>query len=117
MRVLLLDGNREFCEFLATVLIENGVDAVATTTADAALAQFAQEKYDGFVVNSMVDKTDGIAIAERIRATPSGKNVPVLLMSVITTSLARRVAQAANCQFIAKPFGMTEFVEQVRSLR
>ncbi len=117
MRVLLLDGNREFCEFLATVLNENGVEAVATSTLDAALAQFAKERYDGLVVNSIIEKTDAIAIAEKVRATPSGKNVPVLVMSVITTSLARRVAQDANCQFIAKPFGMTEFVELVRSLR
>jgi DNA-binding response OmpR family regulator len=117
MRVLLLDGNQEFCEFLATVLIENGVEAVATSTVEDALAKFGQEKYDGLVVNSLVDKLDAIEIAERVRATPAGKNVPVLLMSVITTSLARRVAKAANCQFIAKPFGMTEFVEQVRALR
>lgn len=117
MRVLLLDGNKEFCDFLATVLVENGIEAVATSTVDDALARFAEERYDGLVVNSLIDDTDGIAIAERVRATPSGKNLPVLLMSVITTSLARRVAQDANCQFIAKPFGMTEFVEQVRSLR
>ena len=117
MRVLLLDGNKEFCDFLATVLNENSIDAVATSTLDLAQAQFAQERFDALVVNSVIDSTDGVAIAEQMRAKSSNKNLPVLLMSVITTSLARRVAQEAKCEFIAKPFGMTEFVDQVRALR
>ena len=112
-----MDDNLELRDFLVSVLTESGVDAVAATSAEDAVAHFNQERYDGFVVDSTLGDIDGVALAERVRAAKFGKGVPVLLMSAITTSLARRIAQSAGCQFIAKPFGMTEFVEQVRALR
>ncbi len=90
---------------------------MASKSPEDALQHFNQERFDVFIVDSTMGDVDGVAVAERIRASGFGKGVPVLLMSAISTSLARRIAQNANCEFIAKPFGMTEFVEQVRSMR
>ena len=117
MRVLLLDDNAELRDFLVAVLNENGVDAVGVATAQEALEQFNGEKFDGFVVDTTMGESDGVGLANQVRATKLGKGVPVLLMSEITTSLARRIAQNSNCKFIAKPFGLAEFVDQVRDLR
>ena len=117
MRVLLLDDNAELRDFLVAVLNENGVDAIGVATAQEALEKFNQEKFDGFVVDSTMGESDGVGLANQVRATKLGKNVPVLLMSEITTSLARRIAQNSNCKFIAKPFRLAEFVDEVRALR
>ena len=117
MRVLILDDNRELGEFLALVLAENEVEAESTTTLEDALAHFNKERFDALIVDSMLDQTDGVAAAERIRAAKFGKGVPALLMSDFDTALARRIAQNAKCEFIVKPFGLTTFVEQVRALR
>ena len=117
MRVLLLDDNAELRDFLVAVLIENGVDAEGVATAEQAIEKFNQERFDGFVVDTTMGESDAVGLANQVRATKQGKGVPVLLMSEITTSLARRIAQASNCQFIAKPFGLAEFVDSVRDLR
>ena len=117
MRVFILDDNRELGEFITLVLAENEVEAESATTLEEALARFNAERFDALIVDSMLGKTDGVAAAERIRAAKFGKGVPVLLMSDFDTALARRIAQNAKCEFIAKPFGLTPFVEQVRALR
>ncbi len=117
MHVFILDDNQELGEFLVQVLAENGVEAETATTLEAALVQFNAQRYDALIVDSMLDKTDGVGAAERIRATKFGKAVPTLLMSDFDTALARRIALNAKCEFIAKPFGLTPFVEQVRALR
>lgn len=117
MRVLLFDDNAELRDFLVAVLNENGVDAVGVASSEEALAKFNEERFDGFVVDTTMGESDGIGLANQVRATKQGKGVPVLLMSEITTSLARRIAQNSNCKFIAKPFGLAQFVDQVRDLR
>lgn len=116
MKVLLLDDNTELRDFLVSVLTESGIEATAATSPEDALEQFQKRSFRGFVVDSIIEGTDGLTLIDQVRALPKGKDVPVLLMSEIRTSLARRIAEAAHCEFIAKPFGMTEFVERVRSL-
>jgi len=60
---------------------------------------------------------DGLDLATRLSSGKGNKTTPVLLMSTIATALARRMATAAGCsEFIVKPFGLTAFVELVRSL-
>ena len=117
MRVFILDDNRELAEFLVSVLDENAVEAQIATTLDEAVAYFDKERFDALIVDSTLAETDGVAALERIRAAKFGKAVPALLMSDFDTALARRIAQNAKCEFIAKPFGLTPFVEQVRALR
>jgi DNA-binding response OmpR family regulator len=117
MRVLLVDDNEELRDFLAATLEENSVDAVAVSLPEEALRIAGEDRFDGFIVDSTLGETDGVALIEQLRATKNGRGVPAILMSDITTALARRIAQNANCQFLAKPFGLTPFVELVRALR
>lgn len=117
MRVLLLDDNTEFRDFLVAALNESGIDATTANSADDAVAQIEKEKFDGIIVNSAIGQTDGVSVAVRARAATSAKSLGVLLMSDINTALAKRIAQNANCKFLAKPFGLAEFMEAVRELR
>lgn len=117
MKVLLLDDNAELRDFLVSVLTESGIETVAATSAEDALAQFQKKSFHGFVVDSTIGETDGFTLIDQVRALPRGKDVPILVMSEFRTALARRIAEAARCEFIAKPFGMTEFIDRVRGLR
>jgi two-component system chemotaxis response regulator CheY len=117
MRVLLIDDNQELCDFLAATLNENAVDAVAAASSADAVRLVDEQRFDAFVVDSVMGDTDGIALIQELRNTKNGRGIPALLMSNISTNLARRMAQNAKCEFIAKPFGPTSFVDQVRSLR
>ena len=117
MRVLLIDDNEELRDFFVATLNENAIDAVAAESPQDAMRLLQDDKFDAFIVDSVMDETDGIALIQELRNTKNGRGIPALLMSNISTSLARRMAQNANCQFLAKPFGPTQLIDQIRSLR
>jgi DNA-binding response OmpR family regulator len=119
MRILLVDDNEELREFLALTLTESDVEVVATGDPQTAIHHVEDGKFDGFVIDSVLDDgSDGLTLLAQLRNLKHGKSVPVLFMSNISTSLARRMAQSAGVkEFLVKPFGQMQFVEQVKSLR
>ena len=117
MKVLLVDDNEELREFLALSLTESQVDVVAVGSAVEAMQRIEAEKFDVLLIDSVMTQGDGIALTQQIRAIKAGRNVPILLMSSLSTSLARRMAKDAGCtEFLVKPFGQTQLLEQVRTL-
>lgn len=118
MRVLLVDDNEELREFLELSLTESDVQVVAVANAEQAVAQVENEKFDAFVIDSVMGGADGLTLVGQLRTLKNGRAVPVLLMSSISTALARRMAQSAGCkEFLVKPFSQMQFIEQVKSLR
>jgi two-component system chemotaxis response regulator CheY len=117
MRVLLVDDNEELREFLALCLTEASVEVVEVPTAAAAVQRADGEKFDAYVIDSVMADGDGLSLVGELRGLKNGRGVPVLLMSSISTSLARRMAQSAGCnEFLVKPFGQMQFIEQVKAL-
>lgn len=117
MNILLVDDNEELREFLALCLTEAGLEITTAANSAAALQLAEANRFDVFVVDSVLGREDGLELVGRLRESKNGKTTPVLLMSSISTSLARRMALAAGCsEFLVKPFGQTQFVEQVRGL-
>ncbi len=118
MRVLIVDDNEELRGFLALSLTEAGIDAVMAENSEDALQKIEAEKFEAMLIDSVMDDADGIDLAQKIRATRNGRNMPILLMSTISTALARRMAKSAGCnEFLVKPFGQQQLIEQVRSLK
>ena len=117
MKVLLVDDNEELREFLVQSLREASVDATATGQCETAVALADKEKFDAYIVDSLIDDIDGLSLVVQLRALKNGGKVPILLMSTLGTALARRMAQNVGCdEFLVKPFGPGQFVEQVRAL-
>ena len=117
MRVLLVDDNEELREFLALCLTEASIEVVEAPDAATALGRAEAEKFDAFVVDSVMTGGDGLSLVGELRGLKNGRSVPVLLMSSLSTSLARRMAQSAGCnEFLVKPFGQMQFIEQVKAL-
>lgn len=118
MRVLLVDDNEELREFLELSLAESDVQVVSAGTAEQAVNHVENEKFDAFVIDSVMGSSDGLTLVAQLRSLKNGRAVPVLLMSSISTALARRMAQSAGCkEFLVKPFSQMQFIEQVKSLR
>lgn len=117
MRVMIVDDNEELRGFLALCLTEAAVDAVAARDAADALRQIESEKFDALVIDSIMENSDGLALVEQIRKIKNGRSVPIIMMSTISTALARRMATSAGCsEFLVKPFGQMQFIEQVKNL-
>lgn len=117
MNILLVDDNEELREFLALCLSESGEEATTAAASGEALSKSEITRFDVIVIDSVLGKEDGLDLVDKIRASKNGKTTPILLMSTISTALARRMATSAGCNdFLVKPFGQTQFIEQVRAL-
>ena len=118
MRVLLVDDNEELRGFLALCLTEAAMEVIVARDPDDALRKVETEKFDALVIDSIMENGDGITLAQQIRATRNGRNVPILMMSSVSTALARRMATSVGCnEFMVKPFGQLQFIDQVKNLR
>ena len=117
MKVLLVDDNEELREFLVQCLAESAVEVVDVPDSTLALARAEAGKFDAYIIDSLLGETDGLSLVTQLRASKAGQKMPILVMSNLGTSLARRMAKEVGCdEFLVKPFGPGQFVEQVRAL-
>ncbi|MDQ3813836.1 MAG: response regulator [Armatimonadota bacterium] len=110
-----MEDNTELRGFLALSLTEAVIDNdVAVDTADA-LRKIEAEKYDVVVIDSILGNDDGFSLAQRIRGTKNGRNVPIIIMSSIATPLARRMAKDVGCdELLVKPFSVGQFIQRIK---
>ena len=114
--ILVVDDEHDFRAIMSHVLATGGY-AVATA-ADGAegLRLFAEREPDLVVLDGHLPDIDGFEVCRRLRATPLGAKVPVLLCTVrsaLTTVAAGLEAGATG--YILKPFEMEELLEKVAS--
>ena len=94
-------------------------DYVVLTASDGAegLAKARTEKPDILLLDVMMPKMDGIAVAQALRADPDTADLPIIMLTA--------KAQAADIQagrdvgvdmYVTKPFDPLELIETVRSL-
>ena len=117
MKVLLVDDNEELREFLVQCLTESSIEVTAVADITRATAQAEREKFDAYIIDSLLGEADGLSLVTQLRASKNGQKTPILVMSNLGTSLARRMAKDVGCdEFLVKPFGPGQFIEQVRAL-
>jgi two-component system NtrC family sensor kinase len=107
--VLVVDDDPLICSVLARVFTRSGREVHTCADAGAALAAFdsAAEPFDLLLTDvSMPGEIDGIALAGLVaRRCPE---MPIVLMSGDTGSLARGGKQAGVTATLAKPFTLDE---------
>lgn len=117
MKVLLVDDNEELREFLVQCLTESSIEATAVSDGARALALAENQKFDVYAIDSLLGEADGLSLVAQLRASKAGQKVPILVMSNLGTSLARRMAKDVGCdEFLTKPFGPGQFIETLRTL-
>ena len=72
---------------------------------------------DLFILDIMLPGEDGLSILRRLRAQESTKNVPVIMLTAKSSELDKvKGLDAGADDYIAKPFGILEFISRVKAL-
>jgi signal transduction histidine kinase/DNA-binding response OmpR family regulator len=83
---LIVDDNNTNRRVLRAQLASWGVRCTGAASAAEALELIAAgARYDVAVLDMHMPDTDGIALAEALRALPAGKDLPLILLSSVTT--------------------------------
>ncbi len=113
LRLVLADDNADMREYLRRLLSAQWtVEAVAD--GQQALEAIRRQVPDLLVSDVMMPGVDGLELTRRLRADPSTRQLPVILLSARTgdEATAEGLATGAN-DYIVKPFSARELVARI----
>lgn len=114
-RVLLLDDNRDFAEFLETMFREEGYEVWAYTSPYAALAAAEELTFSVIVTDLGLPGVGGTNLVEQFRnAAPA---TPIVVLSgYYFSSMLEELQAAGATDALGKPFPFTDLLRKVRAL-
>jgi DNA-binding response OmpR family regulator len=79
-----------------------------------ALLKARRSQPDLVVLDVMMDGMDGLSVCEILRAQPSTKSMPVIIVTAATGEMAKMNSFAAGAaDFVTKPFSPAELARKV----
>ncbi|MBR1867575.1 MAG: response regulator transcription factor [Clostridia bacterium] len=115
MKLLLAEDERELSNALCRILKINKYEVDAVYDGEAALEALENAVYDGMILDVMMPKKDGFAVAKEMRAR--GDNTPVLMLTA-KAELDDKVEglDAGADDYLTKPFAVKELLARIRAI-
>jgi CheY-like chemotaxis protein len=108
-----VDGRDGFQEYLEA----NGIEVVATGTAEDALQIVHGQAFDLMIVDLQLPGIDGWSYIRAVRRAPALRGIPIIAVSACVFPEDRQRAQQAGCTaFMAKPCAPDELLAEVYRL-
>lgn len=116
-RILVVEDDPGIRESLGEVLEDLGFEVACASNGAEALARLAVERPpDLIVLDLMMPVMDGWTFRACQRSDPRLAAVPVIVVSASDARASSRAAVLAGDAFLAKPFELDRFVEEVHRL-
>ena len=115
MRLLVVEDDPQLGAMLARGLRERAYAVDLVADGDAAVHHAAQHEYDAVVLDYMLPRRDGVAVARALRA--KGLQIPILMLTA-RDAIVDRVAglDAGADDYLVKPFAFDELLARLRAL-
>ena len=104
-RILIVDDVEENRTVLGRRLTREGYAVDSVESGEEALARIAEGGFDLVLLDVLMPGLDGFAVLERIKADPSTRAIPVIMISALDdmASVVRCIEHGAE-DYLAKPF-------------
>jgi two-component system OmpR family response regulator len=112
MRVLVVDDDREICDFMETFLTKDGVEVKTVSDPESASDEVKIGGYHLVVLDLMMPKLDGVEVLSRIRKVDSDVAV-VIFTGYPSLDTAVQSMKLDAVDYLQKPFDPEEFREVV----
>lgn len=113
-KVVVVEDEVEILDFTRFVLEREGYDVVCLTTGKEALEAVGPD-CALVILDIALEDADGVEVAKSLKGAPSTRDVPILVMTAMSGDEVRQVSlQAGADGYLVKPFGVDEFLRQVR---
>jgi DNA-binding response OmpR family regulator len=111
MRVLIVDDDATFCQFLVEVLEDKGIEVAWTTDGLAGYEKSLYEWYDLFILDERMPLVLGTELVEDLkRDRPQAK---IILISAFADEALQKRSQTLGVPLLSKPFGANRLLEAV----
>jgi adenylate cyclase len=115
-RILVVDDTPANVRLLEAVLRPRGYEMLAAGSGPEALEAVTRDRPDLVLLDIVMPGMDGYEVCRRLRATPAGAVLPVVMITASGNEEKLRALEAGADDFIAKPFDQAELLARVRSL-
>ena len=116
LRVLVVDDNEALRENMCELLESEGFEASAVSDGHAALGCLELEpRPDVILLDLMLPGLDGKQVAAAIRAEPRYAAIRIVIVTGLPPGPQSRKAFQVDA-FVAKPFGIAQLIETIRTV-
>lgn len=115
--IYIVEDDAEIRELEVYALKSSGFESRAFESGKALDEEVKVMVPDLFILDIMLPGEDGLSILRRFRTQESTKNVPIIMLTAKSSELDKvKGLDLGADDYIAKPFGILEFVSRVRAL-
>jgi DNA-binding NtrC family response regulator len=112
MRVLVVDDDREICEYMETFLAKDGLDVTTLSDPERAPDEVKNGGYHLVILDLMMPKLDGVEVLQRIRKVDSDIAV-VIFTGFPSLETAVQSMKLDAVDYLKKPFDPDDFREVI----
>jgi DNA-binding response OmpR family regulator/tetratricopeptide (TPR) repeat protein len=119
VHVLVVDDDRHVQRMLGDALRGAGFSVTVERDGESALKAFERRTFDVVVLDVLLPLLNGYEVARRIKSTPAGAKVPVLMISGIYKSKLQAleaVERHGAAAFVEKPFKLGALFDKLRTV-
>lgn len=115
-RILVVEDNEDVRKIVTIYLGSNGYKVLEAVDGIEGLKMAQEERPDIILFDVLLPRLDGIEALKRLRKTPWGADVPVIMMSAVLQSkdLVAETAKLNVSFYLQKPFQVRNLLEKVR---
>lgn len=112
VNILIIDDDREICEYMELLLENNGYSVRTETEARRGIERLRDEQFHVVVLDIMMPDLDGMEALEEIRSFDSDIAI-IIFTGYPSIETARKSMQHDVSDYIKKPFDVDEFTDSL----
>ena len=113
-RILLVEDDEEIAGMIGEMLRENGLEAVAVSSAANMDAAMRNQTFDLVVLDAMLPGEDGFSVCRRLRASST---IPIVMLTALGDEINRIVGiELGADDYVTKPFHPRELMARIKGL-
>lgn len=115
--ICIVEDDRDIREMEAYALKSAGFEVMTAASSDEFFSSLGKAIPDLVVLDVMLPGRDGFSILRGIRESPGLSNVPVMMVTAKSGEMDKiRGLDSGADDYLAKPFGIMEFLARVRAI-
>lgn len=117
IRVMVVEDDVAASTFIAEVLKMEGYEPVVVNDSSKAMEIAASTLPQAFLLDLMMPPPDGFKLCRMLRADPTFRRTPILIVTALDNTDSKIVAIGAGANdYLVKPFRIDELLEKVKYL-
>ena len=117
IRIMVVEDDEAASIFIAEVLKMEGYEAIIVNDSSKAMEIASSTRPQCILLDLMMPPPDGFKLCRMLRADPTFRHTPILIVTALDNTDSKIVAIGAGANdYLVKPFGIDDLTSRVRHL-